>query len=56
MKTSKNMKTLTFSQFFAIDGVESRRYVNCIISSVASVTEREAGSNESASAFSGRAA
>lgn len=42
--------------FLAIDGPAGRRYSAYIISPVASVAGREAGSNGSASAFSGRAA
>jgi hypothetical protein len=49
-----NMKTSAFSRFLGVDGVETRRYIICIISPVASVAGREAGSNGSASAFSGR--
>ena len=50
------MKHLIYPAFFAIDGIESRRYIICIISPVASVAGREAGSLESASAFSRRSA
>jgi len=50
------MKTGVFSQFYAIDGFETGRYIICIISPVASVAGREADSLESASAFTGRSA
>jgi len=53
---TNRLKHLISQGFLAIDEAASRRYIICIISPVASVAGREAGSNESASAFSGRAA
>jgi hypothetical protein len=51
-----SMKTLISCGFYSVDGFVIRRYIICIISPVASVAGREAGSNESASAFSGKPA
>lgn len=56
MKASKNMKNCLLPQFKGVDGADSREYVHQIISSVASVAEREAGSKGSASAFPERSA
>jgi hypothetical protein len=53
MKASKNMENCLLLQFKGVDGADSREYVKQIISSVASVAEREAGSKGSASAFPG---
>lgn len=50
------MKYLILQGFLAVDEPAGCRYSIPIISPVASVAGREAGSNESASAFSGRAA
>ena len=50
------MKHMILQAFLAIDGATGCRYIIDIISPVASVAGREAGSNESASAFSGRLA
>lgn len=50
------MKHPIFPAFFTVDGSEACRYIICIISPVASVAGREAGSLESASAFSRRSA
>jgi len=49
------MKHPIFQAFFGVDEPAARRYVISIISPVASVAGREAGSSESASAFLGRA-
>jgi hypothetical protein len=50
------MKTLISGHYSGVDGIQARGYILRIISPVASVAGREAGSLESASAFSGRAA
>ena len=50
------MKHLILQAFLAVDGPAGCRYIICIISPVASVAGREAGSSGSASAFSGRTA
>lgn len=44
-------KTTIFQAFSSVDAANSRRYVSCITPPVASVSGREAGSLESASAF-----
>ena len=50
------MKSLILLGFSGVDEFVNGRYIIYIISPVASVAGREAGSKGSASAFSGRAA
>jgi hypothetical protein len=56
MKTSKNLENCLLTKIMGVDGADSCEYILKIISSVASVAEREAGSKGSASAFPGRTA